>query len=197
METISNIYETMLSDGSEDYERVGWGSLESQQKRFKILSEIGDLSHCSILDVGCGLGDLYDFLIDKYSDITYSGTDINSKMIQGAVERHPTVKFTQTDITSDLSILKEREFDYVFLSGALNLSEDKHEETILNIVDAMFTMAKKGVGINFLSIFSDYFTPGEYYSNPVKIMELAFSITHNVVLRHDYMPHDFTLYLYK
>ena len=65
------------------------------------------------------------------------------------------------------------------------------------MMDAMFKLAKNGVAINFLSIFSDYLTPGEYYSNPEVILRLAFSISPKVVLRHDYMKHDFTFYLYK
>ena len=36
-----------------------------QDIRFKALSEMGDLNNCSILDVGCGFGDLYGFLIKK------------------------------------------------------------------------------------------------------------------------------------
>jgi len=193
----SKIYNNMLAQGKEEYERVGWGSMESQQKRFKILSEIANLYENRILDVGCGLGGLYEFLVKEYPDISYTGTDININMIKGARERHPAVKFIHADIVTQPEKIVKVNFDYVFLSGALNLSEDNREESIEKIVRAMYLLARKGVGINFLSTFSNYFTPGEYYSNPVKILELAFSITHNVVLRHDYMPHDFTLYLYK
>ena len=53
------------------------------------------------------------------------------------------------------------------------------------------------MAINFLSIFSDYYSPGQYYANPEFILKMAFSITSKVVLRHDYMNHDFTIYLYK
>ena len=53
------------------------------------------------------------------------------------------------------------------------------------------------IALNFLSIFSDYFSPGEYYANPETILKIAFSLTSKVVLRHDYMSHDFTIYLYK
>jgi hypothetical protein len=83
------------------------------------------------------------------------------------------------------------------MSGALNLSADKHHDTIESIMKVMFTLANKGVAINFLSVFSDYLTPGEYYCNPVDILQLAFSITKKATSRHDYMPHDFTIYLYK
>jgi len=41
---------------------MGW-AIDSQNVRFKILSEIDDLNNKSILDIGCGNAMLYDYLI--------------------------------------------------------------------------------------------------------------------------------------
>ena len=41
---------------------LGWGSTESQEKRFKALSEVGIDNGDRVLDVGCGFGDLYFYL---------------------------------------------------------------------------------------------------------------------------------------
>ena len=196
MNSIDEKYNNMLQ-GNEDFEKVGWGSHDSQLNRFRIITGIGDLSECSVLDVGCGLGAFLKYAQEIYPNLLYTGSDINPKMITGAIKRHPKAEFINTDITSSSSELRGRKFDYVFLSGALNLTEDKHDKNIREMMEAMFKLAKKGVAINFLSIFSDYLTPGEYYSNPEVILRLAFSISPKVVLRHDYMKHDFTLYLYK
>jgi ubiquinone/menaquinone biosynthesis C-methylase UbiE len=187
----------MLTDGTNDAERVGWGSVDSQEKRFRVLTEIGNLDNDSILDVGCGLGAYFDYIHKTHLNLSYTGIDINLNMIQEAQQRHSDIEFIHTNIIADTHALNDRKFDYVFLSGALNLSTDKHHDTIESIMKEMFALAKKGVAINFLSVFSDYLTPGEYYCNPEDILQLAFSITKKVVLRHDYMPHDFTIYLYK
>ena len=197
MRTISDTYNKMLAEGTNNSERVGWGSADSQTKRFSVLTEIGDLDNRTILDVGCGLGAYFDYIHNIYPNLLYTGVDINPNMIQKAQQRHSDIEFINTDITSDSHALNDRKFDYVFLSGALNLSTEKHHETIENIMKEMFTLANKGVAANFLSIFSDYLTPGEYYCNPEDILQMAFSITKKVTLRHDYMPHDFTIYLYK
>ena len=197
MTIISKTYDNMLVSGSNDAERVGWGSVDSQQERFRILTEIGDLNNSSVLDVGCGLGSFQDYIDDACSNCVYTGVDINHNMIQEARKRHPSTEFIQADIASDVHILKDRKFDYVFLSGALNLSADSHKDSIDRIVKEMFVLSNKGVAVNFLSMFSDYLAPGEYYCNPEVILQLAFSITKSVVLRHDYMSHDFTIYLYK
>ena len=197
MTTISDTYNKMLADGVNDAERVGWGSADSQEKRFSVLTEIGDLDNDTILDVGCGLGAYFDYIHNAYPNLLYTGVDINPNMIQEAQQKHSDIEFIHTDITSDSHALNDRKFDYVFLSGALNLSTDKHHDTIENIMKEMFALANKGVAANFLSLFSDYLTPGEYYCNPENILQTAFSITKKITLRHDYMPHDFTIYLYK
>mgnify|MGYP006105638577 FL=1 len=197
MANAQNIYNKMLINGKSGYEQVGWGSLESQQERFRILSEIGNLNYSSVLDVGCGLGAYFDYLSHLYSNIDYTGTDINANMIKTAKLNYPNEDFYCTDICSKKNKINKSSFDYVFLSGALNLSEDNHEKNIENLLKTMFSISNKGVAINFLSIFSDYLSPGEYYSNPEVILKLAFSITQKVVLRHDYMPHDFSIYMYK
>ena len=48
---------------------LGWKSDENQNIRFEILSQIGDMSGLSVLDLGCGHGDLCGYLGRKYSDI--------------------------------------------------------------------------------------------------------------------------------
>jgi SAM-dependent methyltransferase len=197
MTTISETYNKMLTDGTNDAERVGWGSVDSQEKRFRVLTEIGNLDNDSILDVGCGLGAYFDYVHKTYSNLSYTGIDINLNMIQEAQQRHSDIEFIHTNIIADTHALNDRKFDYVFLSGALNLSADKHHDTIESIMKVMFTLANKGVAINFLSVFSDQLLPGEYYCSPGDILQLAFSFTKKVTLRHDYMPHDFTIYLYK
>jgi len=197
MAEIDQIYNKMLSEGENDFQKVGWGSKDSQEKRFQVLTEIADIQFCSILDVGCGLGAFFDYLTRQDYQFRYTGVDINPNMVREAQQRFPEIRFVCADITAESNELDSQSFDYVFLSGALNLSADDHATTIQSVIKAMFGLANKGVAINFLSIFSDYFSAGEYYSNPEKMLQFGFDITPRVSLRHDYMPHDFTLYLYK
>jgi len=196
MTDIIDQYNQML-ERDEDFERVGWGSVESQNKRFKILTEIGDIDNCSVLDVGCGLGALYEYFCSNKFNIAYTGVDINDRMIQVAQNRNPDVEFIKTNLVSDSNNFKNRKFDYSFVSGAFNLSEEKHSNHLEQIFKTIFGMSNKGVAVNFLSIYADYFSPGEIYHNPIVSLELALSISRKVVLRQDYMSHDFTIYIYK
>jgi SAM-dependent methyltransferase len=191
------IYDKFLAEGNADHQKVGWGSAESQRKRFEVLSGLGNLDGCSILDVGCGIGGLYEYLSSIYTELNYTGVDINQGMLKMAANRHPELSFICTDLLAESNLLKNSRFDYVFLSGALNLSHDNQEQIIRDMMAKMFLIANKGIALNFLSVFSDFYKAGEYYSNPEKILQSALKISRKVVLRHDYMPHDFSIYIYK
>ena len=63
--------------GDKGWEASAWASKENQELMFKCLTLVGDVSTGSILDVGCGQGDLYDYLEPE----DYTGIDISTKMI--------------------------------------------------------------------------------------------------------------------
>src|SRR4030042_2838585 len=81
-----------------DIKSVAWGSRESQEKRFEVLSQIALLNGKTVLDVGCGLGDFYIWLKRKYSDIRYTGIDIIPSMIEIALKNYPEARFYVQDI---------------------------------------------------------------------------------------------------
>ena len=61
--------------GIEASEALGWKNRDSQQHRFEELAQIGDLRGCSVLDVGCGHGDLYPYLQERHGEFHYTGID--------------------------------------------------------------------------------------------------------------------------
>jgi len=150
-ENIIKIYDKYILDNLNDFEKVGWGSSESQKKRFEILSEIGDLNNCSILDIGCGTGAFYKYLNDLYHDINYTGIDINENMVRIAKETLPEATFYCTDILNKVeNEIRNRKFDYVFLSGVLNLSINNHEVMVNDMMRKMFDLSIKGVALNLI-----------------------------------------------
>ena len=99
---ISDLYNSRLDSGLPDHKVVGWGSKESQDLRFKILSDISSLDSSSILDVGCGLGDLVLFLNNNNHNVyRYHGIDISENLIDEAKNRYKndsSVNFSHTNI---------------------------------------------------------------------------------------------------
>jgi 2-polyprenyl-3-methyl-5-hydroxy-6-metoxy-1,4-benzoquinol methylase len=69
----AELYERFQAQHGDSYKSLNWESQEGQELRFRILSEIGDLSHKKILDVGCGLGHFADWLQKCDIDFKYTG----------------------------------------------------------------------------------------------------------------------------
>lgn len=197
---ISNLYDARVGEDLPDYKKVGWGSKESQELRFQILSGIGLKENYSVLDVGCGLGDLFDFLTKGNPSLEqYLGIDISKNLLAEAEKRYvnePKAKFSLTDI-EDLTS-KQNSFDYVFMSGALNLKmKEDNWNYATEVVRSMFDICKVGLACNFLSSYVDYSHDKDFHYEPERMFSFARSLTKRVALRHDYPLYEFTLYLYK
>lgn len=178
-----------------DIKSVAWGSRKSQEKRFEVLSQIALLDGKAVLDVGSGLGDYYIWLKRKYSDIRYTGIDITPSMIEIALKNYPEARFYVQDIL-ELEHVKPT-YDYVFASGIFNRRIPRHKHFVMDMIARMFELCKKGIAFNIMSTRADFMEEGEYYADPAKMLDFCLSISRKAALRHDYMPHDYTVYLYK
>lgn len=169
-------------------------SSEGQRRRFEVLSEVGDLEGREVLDVGCGLGHLYDFLAARCGTVRYVGLDFAPRLLETARKRLPDVPFVEWDVV-DRPL--EHEADYVFASGVLNVEQGDNEAAMRRLLRACYGAARMAAAVNMLSTRADRFDEDRHYYVPARMLRAAQKLTRWVVLRHDYMPHDFTLYLYR
>jgi ubiquinone/menaquinone biosynthesis C-methylase UbiE len=167
------------------------GYRTGQSIRFQVLSEIGDLKNASVLDVGCGFGDLCRFLEKKKLNVKYHGVDINQEFIEVAKKRNPHGKFELRDIEKNPFTKK---FDYVFGAGIFTLASFKNA---IPIIKEQFRICKKGVAIDFLSTYVTYKDDFLFYTDPDKMFKFAKTLTKRVTLRHDYKPYEYCMYLHK
>lgn len=187
-------YENRLKEFGYDPKTLGWRSKRQQYVRFEVLAEIGDLRNRSILDIGCGFGDFYDFITEKGIKVDYTGYDISPKLIEIAKKTHPSIKFEVKDILKDHV---ERKFDYVISSGIFNHKISNNDLFIREIFRKSFGLCNRGIAHNMLSGYVDYFDSELYYANPMEIFDFCKTLSRRVALRHDYMPFEFTVYVYK
>lgn len=203
-------YSTRYNDMGYDAKTLGWGSKEQQEFRFReAISFINFDRPKSVLDIGCGFGDLLALLIaEKKSISKFIGWDINPDLIKEA-----SVVWKSTTVPNEFSVVNLAEYacdlpivDVAFMIGVLNLNFgedfDNYSYSELFIKNA-FSAVKEVLVVDFLStnLTPDY--PKEdfvFYHNPSKMLEFALTLTPNVVLKHDYSPipqREFTLYLFK
>ena len=175
---------------------VDWGSRRSQTRRFEVLAGVGSLRGASILDVGCGLGDLYPWLRRRTRHFSYTGIDVTPEMIAIASRRLPGVDFRVGSI-EDFPHARREAFDFVIASGIFAKLRGRPVQRMQAAVARMYQIARIGVGVNFLSSFAASRDQGEFHADPSATFAFCLTLTPWAVLRHDYHPRDFTVYLYK
>lgn len=195
VQSLIEFYDRNVQEYRNDIRSVAWGSRESQETRFEALSQIGNLEDRAILDVGCGLGDFYGWLKGRYSRIRYTGIDISPLMIEVALSNYPGAKF-ETKSVFDLQQVKPI-YDYVFASCIFNRRIPRHKEFVSDTIKKMFALSKSGLAFNMMSKKADFMEKKEYYADPGEMLNFCLGLSRKAIIRHDYMPHDFTVYIYK
>lgn len=161
--------------------------------KFKMMTEIGELNNSKILDVGCGWGDFLTYLNNKGINTKYTGVDINPKFIEICKSEHKKANFFERDIEKEK--FEEDKFDYVFAVGITSLMESY--DSVKKLIIEMLKISKKGIAINFMSTYVDFQKKESTHFSPEKIFSIAKKLSKRVVIRHDYLPFEFFLYIYK
>jgi len=191
---LTDFYQEHYRRHGYDPKSLGW--IEgTQETRFSVLTAIGDLQGSSILDVGCGFADLYRFLKDRGIDVDYTGIDLNPEFIETAQELYPDTRLIVGDF-EDMKI--SGRFDWAFESGIFNLRVKQHQPFVENTLRKMFKMASRGVAADFLGPSpSDCVIHEMYHSDPLEMIRFCNELSQRVVLRCDYKPTEFCVYVYK
>lgn len=172
---------------------LGW--LKGRQGiRFSVLTSIGDMNNSNVLDVGCGFGDLYGFLLYKKYSFRYLGLEINPKLIELGRIRYPNAKFSEFNIEKDTINHKH---DWIIISGLFNFKRRNKYEFIADALKKIFHSCRNGVAVDFTSNYVDFKSPDANYVSPEEIFRICKQITERIVLRHDYMPFEFSVFMYK
>ena len=174
-------------------ESLDW-SEEGQRRRFEILSEVGDMSGRSVLDLGSGFGDFYSYIASLYRDVSYTGWELSEVFVREAKKMHPTAVFEVRDVFKSTI---PRKFDFVVSSGLHNLETGTNDADMQSLLRKAWNAAKVAVAVNMLSIYADRVDKGCHQYDPKRMLSVALKLTRYTILRHDYMPHDFTIYMYR
>ncbi len=181
----------MFGAGTTD--ALGWKKPENQRKRFEILSQIGDMNGLSVLDAGCGHGDLRGFLAEKYPGVRYAGIDQMEELLDIATERYGSLPGT-TFYLGDCWTADLPNMDYVLASGLLAYRNSR-QDFIFRMIDKLFATARLGLGFNLLKKVDD---PGGLLVDyePHVILNYCLQLTPKVALREGYADDDFTILMY-
>lgn len=194
--TAANLYNERFKKFGYDIRTVGWKDKESQELRFEILTKNIDLNGKTILDVGCGLGGLVEFLHKKkVFDFHYIGIDIAKDLIDALnKKKYPdNINFFCGDIFSlDLSNI-----DVSILSGALSYRQPSIKKYAKKTLFKMYDLSKEVACLNFLSSYVDYEKDINVHYQPETVFSWAKEVSKKVRIYHDYPLYEFTVQVLK
>ena len=173
---------------------LGWHNDESQLLRFTMLAGIGDMNNHSVLDVGCGYGDLSAYLIDKYPQLQYSGIDQVEEFLAVASAKYGHFPNT-TFYLGDCSVADLPAADYVLACGSLNYHSSE-PDFIYKMITRLFNTSLVAFGFNLLSKVK---TPGGILVayDTDNIMQHCRTLSSKVILQDKYCDGDYTVWMYK
>ena len=195
--TIRNHYEPRVTPDRQSYDVHDWADAASQRRRFEVLLAAVDLSGVRLLDVGCGLGDLLEFLDARGVEVDYTGVDIVEKMIVSARARHTAGRFLCADVfAADLTSIAEladRRYDVAYCSGTFNLNLGNNREFLPRAVARMLDLTDGHVVFNLLDArTSDPYSHCCYFE-PADVLELLDPLPCACDIIDSYLPADFTV----
>src|SRR5579883_3256588 len=97
---------------------VDWQSAEAQRARLEAVLAIGPLDGASLLDAGCGLGDLHAYLRERAVAARYTGCDLSAAHV-----------------------------DYVIACGLLHLRVPRWNRWAWDLVRAMYANCRRGLAV--------------------------------------------------
>jgi SAM-dependent methyltransferase len=147
-------YERGLRRHGPTVRALKWNDAAGQRERFRLIAEVGPWPAASVADVGCGLGDLFGFLVGEGHDVRYVGYDLSRRMVAAARARYadPRARFQVRDILAEG--LGGR-FDYVVASGTFNLRVADHDRYLQGMLRAMYGACRRAVAFNIFHPYRD------------------------------------------
>jgi SAM-dependent methyltransferase len=198
---VANYYVDKLACHGATARGVDWNSEASQALRFAQLCRVmqgrGPLT---LNDVGCGYGELCDYLARKGFDVDYLGIDIAPAMIAAARSRArpaPRTRFAE-------GAVPDRVADYAVASGIFNVRlatpDAEWLAHVLEALDVLNGSSRLGFAFNCLTSYSDpeRKRPDLYYADPLALFDhCKRRYSREVALLHDYGLYEFTLIVRK
>lgn len=182
------------------HKSLQWKGKGAAHQRFRQFWAEVDFDNKKVLDVGCGFGEMGNFLTKRYKNVNYTGVDITPEFIKNGQKMYPHLNLKLTDYFNQP--LSET-FDVVICSGALNSNFGdlkKNMDFRKKAISTMFEHTGKVLAFNMLGGHPTPINKDDsniWYADSLEVLEYCMGLTRRVILRHHYNPKDFTVFMYK
>lgn len=201
-------YEGCFEKYGDNNKGVDWPNESDAQKRYQIMLDIvkydsinKSKEDVSILDFGCGLAHLYEYMIKHDINYKYFGMDMSDKFIQQCKSKHPSQDFYQCDILNEKFAFNNC-WDYICVNGVFTekrkMKYDEMFSYFKKMITKLYEMCNKGIAFNVMSKDVDWERDDLFH---LPLSDLSAFLTKNIsrdfVIRNDYGLYEYTTYVYK
>lgn len=191
----AEIYEHGLARYGESPEALHWYDYRSMGIRFKNLIRDIEVEGRSVLDAGCGMGDLIPYLYTRASRFDYLGVDINPGFIAIAKKRYKGHRF---EVGDPFSGKFGQHADLVFSSGVMNIKLKDWQKRRLKMIEVLFDLSKETLVFNMAGGYGPQRRDNLIaYADARKVADFCTHLTPNLEVRAGYLPDDFTIVMHK
>lgn len=181
---------------------VDWPNEMDAQTRYRVMLEVCNSwnESLSILDLGCGVGHLVNYL--QRNEIQfgeYLGVDVSQESIELCKSKFPEMNFIKFDVISQKLGFS---FDYVILNGVLTVKATNSQQTMNRFMESMllsaFGIAKVGIAFNVMSKQVEWERDDLNHVSLDYISEYVYkNLSRHYVIRQDYGLYEYSVYVYK
>jgi SAM-dependent methyltransferase len=176
-----------------DERTLGW-TKGRHKVRYEALLAHWPAETRSVLDIGCGFGDMADYCRESgRGDWRYTGVDIVPALIVEGRARHPEADLRLHDM--DVDALPSP-YDVVVASGVFNHRLKDNLGFIERAFEKFAGAAQVGFAANFMSPAADIRYDALFYADPGVIFDFARRFSKRIAIRHDYMPFEYTVQVF-
>ena len=125
-------YEECFKKFGDTPQGVDWTKDEQVEFRYNTMIELINFreksfhitENVSLLDYGCGLSHLYEYIVKNNIDyVEYTGLEISNKFFEVSRKKFPDNKYIKGDILKDGDLLKNY-YDYIIMNGVFTEKRD-------------------------------------------------------------------------
>ena len=195
---IRKAYEKAYLEYGDSPSGVLWPKAK-QDIRFDALTQnISSTENFSLLDFGCGLAHLKEYLDLNYQNVIYSGAEMHDFFLEASRKKYPECSFYNIDSPQQL----KENFDYVVSSGAFNMlysdCELEHKKMVFKIIEDLFLISNVYCSVNFMSDNVDFKQDGSYHQNVAEMLNFVRDkLSQRVSVDCSYMPYEFTITIWR
>jgi len=170
-----------------------------QDERFRsVCRYLTDQPGHTLLDFGCGLGDLKAYLDKSHYELSYTGVDLVEPFVVEAQERYGIDAARKIEHIDDLV----GRYEYVVAIGSFNIrytpDEGENEEIVFEMIRELFDRCETMCAFNMMTDQVDFQQELAYHQNVGRLYEFVCSqLSRRIVIDQSYLPYEFTLAVWK